>query len=248
MRKAIRRSSVVAGVVLASAAGFSADPPDLKINPTSGLIEVVDAAWSGSNYNVRFSQTTTEGDLVGSTLLTSNSAPDVDPRIASASGGETVVVWWRDVKVDLVIYRLRSAATGAFGPERTVGRTTESSSRPRIVYSGGSPWVAYQIQNANKSRSVGAQIIDDDPEPFRSIIATTTYTGDLDVQIDSEMNHLWVTWIDNATHVGYSEYDAAHGLWGVPRFEAFSTDTVAAARSRIRVVVLSIVEGSASKP
>jgi len=239
MHEAIRRCSVVAGVVLASAAAFSADPPDLKINPASGLIEVVDAAWSGSNYNVRFSQVTDGGDPIGSSFLTTNASNDLDPRIASAPNGATVVVWWRDVKVDMVVYRLRSTATGAFGPERTVGRSTESNSRPRVVYSGGTPCVAYQIQNKT-SRSVGAELIDDDPEPFRSIIATTSYSGDLDIQVEAEMNHLWVTWIDTGSQVGYSEYDAVHGLWAVPIFEPFSTDSVSAARSRIREDVLDI--------
>lgn len=242
MREAIHRCSVVAGVVLASAAAFGVDPPDLEINTASGLIEVVDAAWSGSNYNVRFTQVTTDGEPEGSTLLTSNTANDLDPRIDSTMTGDVVVAWWRDLKIDAVIYRKRSQATGVWSAERAVGRTTESGSHPRVVYSSGSPWVAYQIQNS-KSRSIGTQIIDDDPEPFRSIIATTTYTGDLDIQIDAELNHLWVTWIDNASSVGYSEYDSATRLWSAPTFEPYASDSVDAARSRIRARVLDMDEG-----
>jgi len=240
MRKTIRRCSVFAGVLVASAATFSADPPDLKINVASGLIEVVDAAWSGNNYNVRFSQVTSAGVQVASTVLTSSPGNDLDPRIASAPSGETVVVWWRDSRYDIVLFRLRAATTGLWGPERTVGRTTESGNHPRVVYSSGMPWVAYQIQTSKTLRSVGASLIDDDPEPFRSIIATTSYTGDLDIHIESEMNHLWVTWVDNASQVGYSEYDAQQGLWAVPTYESFASDSVTAARSRIRENVLDI--------
>jgi hypothetical protein len=241
MRNAIRRQFVIAAIFLSSAVAFCVDAPDLRINDVTGLVEVVDAAWSGSNYNVRYTQVMTDGDSKGSTLLTSNVANDVDPRIASAPSGDVVVVWWRDLKVDMVIYRKRILATGVWGPERTVGRTTESGSHPRVVYSGGDPWVAYQIQNS-KSRSVGAQIIDDDPEPFRSIVATTSYSGDLDIQLDAEMNHLWVTWIDNASNVGYSEYDSQSRLWALPTFEPFATDSVTAARSRIRERVLNIAD------
>jgi len=241
MHDAIRRCFVIAAIVFTSTAAFCVDPPDLRINAVSGFVEVVDAAWSGSNYNVRYTQAMTDGNSKGSALLTSNAANDIDPRIADAPTGDVVVVWWRDLKIDMVIYRKRTLATGAWGPERTVGRTTESGSHPRIAYLGGDPCVAYQIQNS-KSRSVGAQIIDDDPEPFRSIVATTSYGGDLDIQLDAEMNHLWVTWIDSASNVGYSEYDSQTKLWALPTFEPFATDSVAAARSRIRERVLNVAE------
>jgi hypothetical protein len=135
-----------------------------------------------------------------------------------------------------------SSFGGAWGPERIVGRTTESGSHPRIVFANGAPWVAYQIQNT-KTRSIGASIIDSDPEPFlRAIIGTTAYTGDLDIQLESELNHLWVTWLDNATTVAFSEYDAQHALWSLPRYESFLAETVTAARARIRDHVLDITE------
>jgi len=241
MPSAIRRQFVIAAVFLSSGAAFCVDAPDLRLNNVTGLVEVADAAWSGTNYNVRYTQAMTDGDPKGSTFLTSNVANDVDPRIASAISGDAVVVWWRDLKVDAVVYRKHTLATGVWGPERIVGRATESGSHPRIVYSGSAPWVAYQIQNT-KSRCIGAQIIDDDPEPMRSIVATTYYSGDLDIQIDAELNHLWVTWIDSASSVGYSEYHAETRLWDVPIYESFATDSVTAARSRIRAHVLNIVE------
>ena len=241
MHNAIRRQFVVAAIVLSSAAALCVDAPDLQINAVSQLIEVVDAAWSGSNYNVRYTQMMPNGESKGSTLLSSHSANDNDPRISSAPDGDTVVVWWRDLKTDLVIYRKRTLLTGIWGSEQVVGRTTESGSRPRVVSSDRDYCIAYQIQNL-KSRSVGVQIIDDDPEPFRSIIATTLYSGDLDMQVDAEMSHLWVTWIDSASNVGYSEFDSQSRLWALPTFEPFASDSVAAARSRIREHVLHIAE------
>ena len=237
MHDAIRRCFVIAGIVLTSAAAFGVDAPDLRINAVSGFIETVDATWSGSNYNVRYTQMTSAGQQTASTLLTSNASNDVDPRIASAQSGDVVVSWWRDLATDAVVYRKRSFATGAWSPERTAGLPNESSSHPRVVYASDKPWVAYQIQNS-KTRSVGAQIIDDDPEPFRSIVATTGYTGDLDIEINAVSRHLWVTWIDNASNVGYAEYSYEKQLWSVPAREPFAADSVSAARSRIRDRVL----------
>ena len=239
MHNAIRPCSMIAAIVLGSAAAFGVDPPDLRINAVSGLIETVDATWSGSNYNVRHTQVTSAGQQTASFLLTANAANDLDPRVAIAPNGDVAVAWWRDLTTDAVVYRKKSFASGAWTVERTAGTASESGSRPRVVYSGDKAWVAYQIQNA-KSRCVGAQIIDDDPEPIRSIVATTSYSGDLDIQLNAESRHLWVTWIDNASNVGYAEFVYEKQLWSLPAQEPLAADSVSAARSRIRGRVLGL--------
>ena len=94
MRNAIRRQFVIAAIFLSSSAALCVDAPDLRINQASGFVEVVDAAWSGSNYNVRYTQVMTNGEPKGSSLLSSNAANDIDPRIVSAPRGDAVVVWW----------------------------------------------------------------------------------------------------------------------------------------------------------
>jgi hypothetical protein len=239
MRSAIRSLFVIAVIVLASAAAVLVDPPDLCLNEITGLIESVDTAWSGANYNVRSMQVTTGGQQVSSTMLTSNAAQDVDPKLAIAPNGDVLVVWWRDLTKDALIYRKRSLASGVWGAERLAGAPAESNSHPRVVYAEGRPCVAYQIQNT-RTRSVGCQIIDDDVEPFRSVVATTTFNGQLDLKLNSESRQLWVTWIDNGSTVGYSEYAFDKQLWSVPAFESFATDSPAAARARIRNRVLGL--------
>ena len=79
MRNAIRRFSVMAAFALASVAVFGVDPPDLRINTVTGLIETVDATWSGSNFNVRLTEVTTAGVLTTSYVVTANAANDLDP-------------------------------------------------------------------------------------------------------------------------------------------------------------------------
>ena len=236
MPRAIRTYAVIAVTVSASAAAFGVDPPDARVNPVSELIETVDATWSGSNYNVRYTQLTSTGDQTASFLLTNNPANDVDPRIATASNGDNAVAWWRDLATDAIVYRKRSFATGTWSPERVAGGKT-SNSHPRIVYAGDKPWVAYQIQNA-KSRSIGCQIIDDDPEPISAIVATTSYAGSLDIRLHAESGHLWVTWIDAASYVGYSEFNYNMHLWSLPARESFAADSASAALSRIQSRIL----------
>ncbi len=84
-----------AGLLCAAAYAATAivvDPPDLKINAVSGLIETVDATWSGSNYNVRYTVVSTSGQQSSTLFLTSVPANDLDPRIAISSGGDAWVV------------------------------------------------------------------------------------------------------------------------------------------------------------
>ena len=121
----------------------------------------------------------------------------------------------------------------------STNRSTESNSRPRLKYVGDKAWIAYQIASA-KSRCVGVQIIDDDPEPVRTIVSTTAFTGDLDIQLHAEASHLWVTWIDSTSRLGYSEYSYISGHWSAPIPESYSPDSVAAARARIRSYVLDL--------
>ena len=229
-----------AAIVLASAGAFGVDPPDARVNPFSELIETVDTTWSGSNYNVRYTEGTPSGEQTGSYVLTTNAANDVDPRIASSSStGDAAVVWWRDLTTDAIVYRRHSYATNTWTPERIAGNTIKSNSHPRVVYAGDTPWVAYQIQNP-KSRSVGAQVIDDTPEPITACVATTTYSGDLDIRLHAESGHLWLTWNDSSSYVGYSEYLYGSQYWALPAREPFSAGGPLAALSRIRSRILGL--------
>jgi hypothetical protein len=239
IRVATRPFALFAAILLATAAAFGVDPPDLEINSLTGLVETVDATWSGSNFNVRYSVMSGVGSLASSTYLTTNAADDLDPRIAISATGDAYVAWWRDSANDKVLFRKKTYTNGVWTSEQTIGLTAESNSRPRITIAGGSPWVAYQIQNT-RSRSIGAQIIDDTPEPFRSILATTSFSGDLDVQIQSQSGHLWVTWVDTSSRVGYAEYQFDKRVWLAPAFESFLPDSVTAARSRIEDVILGL--------
>lgn len=237
MTAAARSCAVVAALTWGSSALFAVDPPDLRVNPVSGLIEAVDATWSGNNYDVRYTVVSGAGRQASSRLVTSNVANDVDPRIALSPGGDACVSWWRDTTPSVVVYRKRAYVAGTWGVERTAGYSSESNSRPRLAYAGDKLWVVYQIQNA-KSRGVGVQIIDDDPEPVRSIIATSYNMGELETELHSEGGHLWVTWIDTTQRVGYSEFVYNKGLWSVPGYESFSGDSASDAIARIRARVL----------
>src|SRR5262245_37970981 len=238
-RTASRTLTALAAIGLAAAAAFAVDPPDLEINGLTGLVETVDSTWSGSNFNVRYTVMNGAGNLTTSVLLTTNGADDLDPRIAINEMGNAYVVWWRDGATDKIVYRKRVFSTGTWTNEQSVGMSSESNSRPRITIAGGSAWVAYQFQSA-RSRSIGAQIIDDGPEPFRSIVATTSFSGDLDIQLHVESGHFWVTWMDTGQRVGFAEYAFDKRLWLAPAYESYAADSIVAALARIQNRVLNV--------
>jgi hypothetical protein len=239
MLRAISRCAAVVTIAVASATAFGVDPPDARVNPVSSLIETVDAAWYGNNYNVRYTATTIDGAQTTSYFLTTHTANDVDPRIAIAANGDTAVVWWRDLAADTVLYRKQSFTTGLWSAERLAGTAGQSNSHPRVNYANGKFWVAFQIQNP-KNRSVAAQVIDDTPEPITAIVATTTFSGDLDIRLHAESGHLWLTWIDSNSYVGYSEYIYGSQYWAIPAREPFSAGGVLAALARVRSRILGL--------
>ena len=239
MHRAIRMFTAIAGFVLASATAFGVDPPDARINPVSSLIETVDTTWAGTNFNVRYTAATADGEQTNSLVLTTNAANDIDPRIAISPNGDTTVVWWRDLATDAVLYRKHSYTTGAWTAERVAGGAGQSNSHPRVIYAAGKPWMAYQVQNA-KNRSVAAQIIDETPEPIPSLVATTAYAGDLDIRFHAESGHLWLTWIDSSSYVGYSEYIYSSQYWALPSREPYSAGGVLSALARVRSRILGL--------
>lgn len=57
--------------------------------------------------------------------------------------------------------------------------------------------------------------------------------------IHADSGNLWVTWIDSTDDVGWVEYDRVSETWSAAAYEPYSPDTVADARGRIGVTVLS---------
>lgn len=214
-------------------------PPDSTVNPQTGFIETVDARWSGVNWEIRRSVDPGPGQSITNEDVCIDSNDDVDPRLDISAAGNTWVTWWRDLSTDQVHIRKHTLATKTWGSDRLISSENEDSHNPEIAYDGTSPWVAYEVHGAS-SQSIAVGIISDEPDPIgvRTILRTTSYSGDADVDIHAEGGHLWVTWVDSGSHVGWSEHDA--NGWSVPSYESYSGSSVAAARSSIRAAVLGL--------
>jgi len=233
--------TAILGVVGTALAVTSADPPDSRFNNISGAIETADTPWSGTNYNVRHVINPGGGHSLLITMLTSDTVNNLGARLViNPVNGDSWVAWWRDAAIDQVLVRKRINATEAWTSARVQSGALESSRRPSVAFDGSRAWIAYEVDAVGGGTRLEAKVIEDDPAPFLTgtVVATTSYSGTVDSLIQGESGRLWLSWVDNATQVGWSRYDFGASTWSTPAFESYASDSVAAARGRIRSGVL----------
>lgn len=213
----------------------ASDPPDSAINPVSGNIETTDSVWNADSYQVR--HVIHLGDRNGRDVfnVSTDRLDDNGPRLAISDEGDTWVVWWRESELDEVLIRKREYSSGEWLDEQFVSSRSEGGRNPEIVWDGSHPWIVHE-GDAAAGTSIIVSDIHDDPNPVGSavVLSTTGYGGDLDSLIHCDGDHLWVSWIDGAAYVGWSEYDRQTEMWESPSFEEYANGGVEAARERIR--------------
>lgn len=223
-----------------SLASVVPDPPDSAVNPQSEGIEIADPVWTGTDHDIHYVVKPRFGSSLDVSVVTDHPLDDRQPRLAIGPQGDAWVTWWRDDAVDRVLVRKRLYADGSWSAERDLSLEGEGSRAPVAIHDGTRAWVAYECDAAEGSGVGVVAIIDEpDPIPTRSLVGTSTHAGPLDVRLEAEGGHLWVSWIDGPSDLGWSEYDAASETWSVPLYESYAADDVAAARERVRDEVLA---------
>jgi hypothetical protein len=235
----VLRFSAVVFLCLLPGRVSASDPPDSAVNPRNRTIETIDSHWADSKYVVRHAIRPGLGQSAVASAVSGALDGDPEPRLAIGSNGDTWVTWRESVPSGRVLIRRREFATGAWSTQAQVSASGEAAMHPRIAYDGTTPWVAYLTPTALGTAIQTVRIVTDSPDPFGALlVALSSYTGDLDVQIQSESGHLWVTWIDSSTMVGWSEYDYETDTWTSPNYESYENDSVDATRGRIAAIVL----------
>jgi len=226
------------GVLVLTGSAAASDPPDSAINPSTGNIEIADPVWSGVNQNVDF-VVQISGQKPAVHTVTDNTLHDLRPRIAHASNGDAWVTWWRDDATDAVLIRKRHLSDGSWDTERLLSDSGESSRNPAIVFDGTNAWVAFEFDDQTDT-GIAVEMIVDDPDPIgvRVVVGTTDFGDTTAPMAHAEQGHLWVTWIDGESDVGWVEYDYASDTWSLSTTESYATDSVADARNRIRAIVV----------
>ena len=223
-------------IIAAAVIVWAVELPDSELNPATGNIETVDAPAEEGNL-VRHVVDPGKGASHSATTISTHAANA--PRIAIKTAGDTWVVWWRDTPVDRVYLTIHDLQEGTWSPEKVFSEPTEESRYPEIVHDASAAWIVYQVDTGSGSEIAGLSIIDDpDPWSTRTIIASSAATGDLDVRIHTEDGHVWTTWVDSTSDVGWSEYDAVTDSWDLPQYKSYSSSDVDTARDSIHDTVL----------
>jgi hypothetical protein len=214
---------------------LASDPPDSQTNPQTGFVETTDSYLDQTRFNIRHAIDPGGGIAKTTAVVSSSALDDHGARLVISSAGDTWVVWWRDDDKDGIFARKRSYSTGTWTNEGQISNGNEGSRHPEVVYDGTSPWVAYEYDDAGDTAIAVSVIFDNaDPVGNRVRLASTSYAGDVDVIPHFESGHLWVTWVDSGTYVGWCEYDDQAETWSSPTYESFASDSVEDARERIR--------------
>ena len=238
MNQAARISLGAFVIVVAALIVWAGEPPDSELNLITGNIETVDAPAEEGNL-VR--HVIDGGQGAGHSATTISTDAGRAPRIAIKTAGDTWVVWWRDTAVDHVYLTFYDLQEKTWSAETIISELTEESRFPEIVHDASAAWIVYQINTGSGSEIAGLSIIDSpDPWSTRTIIASSTATGDLDIRIHTEDGHVWTTWIDSTSDVGWSEYDAVADAWDLSQYESYTAADVPTARAKIRSTVLGL--------
>lgn len=225
--------ALAAILALSTAPTFAGDP-DSVLDPATGYIETASAWWNGTDQDIHL--TTDRGVLSPvSVAVFDGTTEDFDPRIALTSSGALWVVWNHEAATDQVLLRGRSNL-GVWGDVLLVSNAEETSSNAEILSDGDVTLLVYEVEDAS-SQSVAVVSIQDEPDPIgpRSIVATTSWSGSLDVRLHADSGHAWVTWIDD-DKVGWSELSS--GSWDAPSSEEIVEGDSEGARERVRATVL----------
>ena len=176
-------------------------------------------------------------------VISSDPGDDLDPRWWQDATGTIHAVWWRhgaDGANDSVLYARRISGAPGFTTEELVSLSSESARAPSLVVRpDGTVLVGYEtdaggglknIQVASKATLLSA---------FQPVVlASTPFPEATTPEAERTSSHVWTTWIDSPTRVGYSEL--INGIWSTPAFETYSSpEDLGRARMRIQSEVLS---------
>jgi hypothetical protein len=235
----MRRARSVAAVVLSFfLPALAADPPDTAVNPVTGKITAVDTLVQSGVEQVRcttkISSSLREVDLLGHPDFNGHS-----PRITASPSGALFVTWWSDAPVPQVLLAVQTYPDMTWSDPAILSDTSEISRNPQIVHDGTRAWVAYTIDAGSGVSEIAVTAGDGgEPWPGRGIVGETTFAGGVDLSLDTDgAGHLWITWIDSETAVGWTAYDDVTATWTTPTTESYANDSVEDARARIAATV-----------
>ena len=156
------------------------------------------AEWSGSAWAPTF-------------FLTTDAADDLDPAIVTEPNGTIHVVWWQPGASDRILLSTRQAGQTIWSQPTELPTGGRSARRPSAAFASGGLRIAYERACADITcaQEVVVAARDFEGNFTQEVIAQTSRTDRLDVQIHAESSKLWVEWKNEPDRLAHSRLDAA---------------------------------------
>lgn len=237
----------IALAISGAARAVETEPPDVAVNPVTGLVETVDV-WirDGEDTEVRHTVHLNERKQINA-LISTASADDLGPRIAIDVAGDTMVVWWRagmagnpsQVFVRTLDLDPFDPSGSQWSDEALVSGSRDNAFGPELTYFKGEMWTSYETTVPGLTGIVVGRItFDRAPFGMKQLGSSTLLGGSADALIESDTtDNLWVSWIEDDQYVGWREYDPTYACWTAPQSIDYSVIGVAGAREAIADIV-----------
>jgi hypothetical protein len=141
-------------------------------------------------------------------FLTSSTNNELDPRLYLSDNGDYHVAYWVEETEEIYVIS-RSAGSQFWDTPELI---TSAGRHPSIIFDKDVRLIAYERDGATGGQEIVVNRWDDGVTT-EQVIATTAYTGTLNLILHGNMNRIWLDWIHEEDLLGYTQY--FEGSWGV---------------------------------
>lgn len=149
------------------------------------------------------------------TLLTSSTVDERDPRVFVEPDGTIHVLWWTAGASDEIYVATRQSGSSTWNQPVLVTTGTETGRRPTVAVFDGILLVAYE--RSSMSPGMAQDIVVATLQPGGGftfeVIGATARTEALDVMLHAEQDHVWADWKHEVGEFGCAEHQSGTG-WG----------------------------------
>ena len=200
--------------------------PTFEINGVTYEVECAFTINQSGERELAFSETVNGVWNQISVLTATTGVHEEDPAITSTPSGGSKIVFWRNMPASEIWMVERTSSAAAWSVPHKVSASSDPASYPSTAMAFGKVHIGYEVTRADGTKDIiVAGRLDNNPAAsFQpEVIAHIGYTGKADVEVESHGAHLWVSWIQSATQLGWSSWQG--GIWSPVQFENYSSQS-----------------------
>lgn len=249
MKRLTTAAALGAVLLLVYTGNASADcaSPTIRFNAETGFEEKVWQEHDGQDIEIKWAQRS-GNTWINQQFITNNAIDDTCPSLWIDPSGASLVCYRSGGGTSLVQYIARKNSSGTWtwlSVPIEVSDGVSIATDPFVLSHNGVPYVAWKESSSGGDAKVlvagGVDGLEPWPSRFSShLLMTFSDPGAVLVELRSENNKLWSTWIVSATTLKYSVLQESTGTWSSPSGVSVIANDFSAARAQARVEVLGL--------